>query len=188
MQTFENQRTEHAQDRKHNAGQVPAICRALLLALIATVTVHQAEAEEQPPPATAQAQMQLQAEMLDGAPYSLADSRGSVTVVSVWSPDSLASRKCIGELQRFSSSYRERGVATIAVSTLTDPDVLRQFVAKRNLTVPVALLGNNTLGPLPEQNLPIVYVFDRDGKLQATRAGMFSMRSLERLVAPLVQQ
>lgn len=164
------------------------MCRALLLALMATVAVHQSAAAEEQSPPTAQVQMQLQAEMLDGSPYSLADSRGSITLLSVWSPDSLASRKCIGELQRFYSTYRGRGVATIAVSTPTDADALRQFVAKRNLTLPVALLGNNNLGSLPEHHLPIVYVFDRDGKLQATRAGMFSMRNLERLVAPLIQQ
>lgn len=126
--------------------------------------------------------------MLDGSHYSLADSRGSVAVLAIWSPDSLASRKCMWELQRFASAYQTRGVTTVAASTLDDVDALRQFVAKRNLSLPVAILGNNNLGRLPEQNMPFVYVFDRDGRLRASRAGMFSLGVLERMVAPLVQQ
>ena len=126
--------------------------------------------------------------MLDGSPYSLADSRGSIAVLAIWSPDSLASRKCMWELQRFASAYQTRGVTTVAASTLDDVSALRQFVTKRNLSLPVAILGNNNLGPLPEQNMPFVYVFDGDGRLRASRAGMFSLRVLERMVAPLVQQ
>lgn len=130
--------------------------------------------------------LRLEAEMLDGSPYSLADRRGGITLVSVWSPESLASRKCLWELQRFASAYESRGVSTLAASTPTDKNTLREFVAKRQLNMPVAILGQHGLGPLDEYRLPLVYVFDRNGQLQATHAGLFSMRVLERLVAPLL--
>jgi hypothetical protein len=128
--------------------------------------------------------LRMEAEMLDGSPYSLKDSRGSITVLSFWSPDSLASRKCIAELQRFTADYEKQGVKVIAVSTVNDPALLRAFTAKRKLSLPVAMLGENNLGPLPEHQMPIVLVFDRDGKLVASRAGLFSYRVLEVLAVP----
>ena len=126
----------------------------------------------------------LAAEMLDGSPYSLEDSRGFITLVSFWSPDSLASRKCIAELQRFHADYADRGVKVLAVSTLDDTNALRAFAAKRKLSLPVGTLGDHNLGPLPEHQLPIVLVFDRDGTLVASRAGLFSYRVLEVLAVP----
>ncbi len=126
----------------------------------------------------------IEAEMLDGSHYSLAEHKGGITLISLWSPESLSSRKCIAELQRFAASYASRGVYTLAASTLNDKTELRQFIATRKLSLPVAVLGKHNLGKLEEWKLPIVYVFDRDGKLQATHAGLFSMAILERLVAP----
>lgn len=129
----------------------------------------------------------VEAGLLDGTRYSLGDGRAGLTVLSFWSPDSLASRKCIWELQRFASAYESREVATIAVSTLRDADQLRAFVAKRKLKLPVAMLEQHDLGALPEHLLPIVYVFDRDGRLLASRTGLYSYRALEALVAPLLK-
>lgn len=133
------------------------------------------------------APMQVHADMLDGGRYSLAGSRGTIALLVIWSPDSLASRKSMGELERFAGAYRDRGVGSIAVSTLRDAEALRQFAARRNLTVPLAMLGENDLGPLPEQRLPVVYVFDRDGSFRGMHAGLFSYRTLERLVEPLMR-
>lgn len=127
---------------------------------------------------------QIEAEMLDGGKFSLAESRGTTTVLSIWSPESLASRKCIWELQRFASMYESRGVRTIAISTLNDPAELRLFMKSRKLSLPVAMLGENDLGTIDELRLPLVYVFDKDGKLQSTHAGLFSFRTLQRMVDP----
>lgn len=128
----------------------------------------------------------LQAQRLDGNPYSLADSRGTVTLVALWSPDSLASRKCIWELQRFTTLFGGRGVTVVAVSTSADADRLRRFAAERQLDLPIAILGDNDFGPMPEQALPIVHVFDREGRLRSSRRGLFRLRDLESMVEPLL--
>lgn len=130
--------------------------------------------------------LRVEAEMLDGSRFSLADRQDGITLISVWSPESLSSRKCIWELQRFASAYESRGVTALAASTLNDSNALSAFVAERKLTLPVAILGRHDLGPQDEVRLPLVYVFDRNGQLRATHAGLFSMRVLERLVAPLL--
>lgn len=153
--------------------------RALLLLLAAAMPLIATASTDMPT-------VHVQADMLDGSRYTLADSRDTVVLLAIWSPDSLASRKSIGELDRFAAAYRSRGIMTIAASTLKDADALRDFRTTRALGLPIAMLGDHTLGRLPEQNLPIIYVFDRNGVLHAKRAGLVSMRVLERLVAPLL--
>ena len=130
------------------------------------------------------APLRVEAQMLDGSRYSLEDGRGAITLLSFWSPDSLASRKCLGELQRFHAAYESQGVKVVAMSTVNDAAMLRTFVAKRKLSLPVAMLGEHNVGPLPEHLMPIVLVFDRDGKLVASRNGLFSYRVLEVLAVP----
>lgn len=158
-----------------------SIRRRLALALFVLLPVAPMAAAEQPA-----ASPRLEAEMLDGRPFSLADHRGAITLVSVWSPESLSSRKCIWELERFAAAYESRGVYTLAASTLDDKAALRAFIAKRKLAVPVAVLGQHELGAQDEMRLPLVYVFDRDGQLRATHAGLFAMRVLESMVVPLL--
>lgn len=131
-------------------------------------------------------QHRVEAEMLDGSHFSLGPREGGVTLISVWSPESLSSRKCIGELQRFASAYASRGVYTLAASALKDKDALREFIAKYKLSVPVAVLGEHDLGRQEELHLPLVYVFDAKGQLRAAHAGLFSLSVLERMVVPLL--
>ena len=158
-----------------------SLCCRLALALLALLPALPLAAADQPVEA-----LVVQAEMLDGGSYSLADHKDEITLISVWSPESLTSRKSIWELQRFASSYASRGVYTLAASTLNEKAALRQFIDTRKLSLPVAVLGKHSLGKLEEGKLPMVYVFDRHGKLRATHAGLFSMAVLERLVAPLL--
>lgn len=154
-----------------------SVCCRLALALLALPLA---------PPSQAASPPAIEAEMLDGSAYTLAAHHGEITLISVWSPESLSSRKCIWELQRFAADYAARGVSTLAVSTLADKAALSQFIAQRKLSMPVAVLGKHELGELDPLRLPIVYVFDRDGQLRASHAGLFSMAVLERLVAPLL--
>lgn len=159
---------------------MPAIRRLLTCTLLAVAALSPALAADGRP----QQPTQIEADMLDGGRFSLAESTGTTTVLSIWSPESLASRKCIWELQRFASMYESRGVRTVAISTLNDPGELRQFMKDRKLSLPVAMLGANDLGQIDELRLPLVYVFDKEGKLQAAHAGLFSFRTLQRMVDP----
>lgn len=129
----------------------------------------------------------LEAKRLDGSRYSLADSRGAVAVVVVWSPDSLASRKSLGELQRFTAEHPPSEVAVIAISTTDDAARLRQFAEERQLDLPLATLETTNLGPFPEPGLPQIHVFRRDGSLHASHGGLFRLQTLEAMVAPLLR-
>ncbi|WP_420476056.1 TlpA disulfide reductase family protein [Noviherbaspirillum sp. ST9] len=157
---------------------MPILSRIRTAFLAGLLVAASAFAADQPAP------LRVEAEMLDGSRYVLDDSRGFITLLSFWSPDSLASRKCLGELQRFHQDYESRGVKVVAISTVNDAAMLRAFTAKRKLSLPVAMLGENNLGAIPEDQLPIVLVLDRDGKVVASRAGLFSYRMLEVLAVP----
>lgn len=128
----------------------------------------------------------LEAQRLDGSSYSLNDGRGQVTVVVLWSPESLASRKSLGELQRFTALGQQRDVSVIAISTSGDAERLRHFANERQLVLPLGIIENSNLGPFPEHTLPQIQVFDRNGKLHGVHRGLFRLRTLEELVAPLL--
>lgn len=128
----------------------------------------------------------LDAELLDGGRYSLDEQRGKVTVIVFFAPSSLASRKSMGELQRFHADFSARGVKLIAVSTDEDRDALKAFVAQRRIEFPVALAASDDFGRKEAQRLPIVFVLARDGEVAARRAGLFNYRALARSVEPLL--
>jgi hypothetical protein len=130
----------------------------------------------------------LEARRLDGGRFSLADILGSVTVLVLWSPDSLASRKSLGELQRFVTGFQPRGVKVIAVSTAGDAEALRRFAETRKLDLPMAVLEDTDVGPAPEQALPVVYVFDRGANCRSIHHGLFRLRDLERRVEALLEE
>jgi peroxiredoxin len=128
----------------------------------------------------------LEAQKLDGSRYSLNDSRGVPSVLVVWSPESLASRKSLGELQRFTALHQQREVNVIAISTSGDAERLRHFANERQLLLPLAIMENTNLGPFSEQSLPRIYVFDRNGKLNGAHHGLFRLRKIEEMIAPLL--
>ncbi|MFC5299774.1 TlpA family protein disulfide reductase [Azospira restricta] len=130
----------------------------------------------------------LQAETLAGERLAPAVAPGAVTVLFLWSPDSLAARKSVGELQRFDAAFRARGVRTLAISTLRDAERLRAYAAEQRLDFPQLILGEHGLGPLPNERLPRLYVLDRDGRVRAAHAGLFRLRDLERAVEPLLSR
>lgn len=130
---------------------------------------------------------QVEATRLDGSRYALAESRGTVTVVVVWSPDSLASRKSLGELQRFAAAHPPGEVAVIAISTMTDAARLRHFAQERQLDLPLAILETSNLAPFAEPGLPQIHVFNRDGSRHASHGGLFRLQTLEAMVAPLLR-
>lgn len=123
----------------------------------------------------------LVAQRTDGSPVSLAEGRGRTALVVFWSPESLASRKSLPELQRFADSSEGKSIFVLAVSTLRDPATVRTFMAARELNFPNAARGDDDFGAIDEQRLPIVYVFDGDGRLQHQYAGLFNLKTLRRL-------
>ena len=126
----------------------------------------------------------LSAQRLDGRPVSLADGKGRTALVIFWSPESLASRKSLPELQRFIDEGDRSQLFILAVSTSGEPKKLESFLAGRALNLPVALRGADDFGAQTEWQLPIVYVFDAAGRFVHRRAGLFNAKVLRALAVP----
>ena len=120
----------------------------------------------------------------DGRPVSLADGRGRTALVIYWSPESLASRKSMHELQRFAAAKENKDLFLLAVSTSLDRDKVQAFMTERKLSFPYAFRGEDDLGAIDEQRLPIVLVFDAEGRPLRQHAGMFHRKMLRRLIDP----
>lgn len=118
----------------------------------------------------------------DGRSISLADARGRRSLVIFWSPQSLASRKSLPELQRFAAAPENRDIFLLAVSTSLDRPAVEAFVAQRKLGFPYAFRGEDELGAIDEERLPLVLVFDAEGRLLRQRDGMFHQKLLRRLI------
>ncbi|MDA8257447.1 MAG: TlpA disulfide reductase family protein [Betaproteobacteria bacterium] len=118
----------------------------------------------------------------DGRPISLADGRGRTALVIYWSPESLASRKSLHELQRFVAATENKEIFLLTVSTSSDRDKLQAFMAERKLSFPYAFRGEDDFGAIDEQRLPLVLVFDGEGRLLRQHAGMFHQKMLRRLI------
>ena len=123
----------------------------------------------------------------DGRPVSLADGQGRTALVVFWSPESLASRKSLHELQRFAAATENKDLFVLAVSTSLDRDKLQAVMAERILSFPYAIRGEDDFGAIDEQRLPLVLVFDAEGRLLRQHTGMFHQKMLRRLIDPGVK-
>lgn len=125
----------------------------------------------------------LSAQRLDGQPVSLADGKGRTSLLIFWSPESLASRKSLPELQRFIDESDHKQLFILAVSTSGELKSLESFLAGRALVIPAALRGDDDFGTQAEWQLPIAYVFDDAGRFVRRRAGLFNAKILRSLIA-----
>lgn len=127
----------------------------------------------------------LEAKRLDGSRYALRESQGGISLLVIWSPDSLASRKSLGELERFVAVNPPPAMTVLAVSTLDDATQLRAFARARQLTLPLAILEHTNLGPFPEAGMPYILVIDHHGAVRGAHRGLFRLQTLEALTANL---
>lgn len=119
---------------------------------------------------------------LDGRPVSLADAAGRPALVMLWTPESLASRKSIGEFQRFFASPEANDWFVLAVSLADDAKALANFMAARKLDFPVAQRGQHNLGRINDDQLPVLLVFNAEGRLERSSIGLFNLTTLRALL------
>lgn len=120
---------------------------------------------------------------LDGSGFDSRQLAGKSAVVLLWSPDSLASRKSLGEFGRFATLHPELTLVALATPPV-EAEALARFAEARGLGFPIGVLGTNELGELPTARLPVVIHYDAANRLRVQRAGIFRLRDLEALVSP----
>lgn len=125
---------------------------------------------------------------LAGTPVSLADYRGQVVLVNLWATWCPPCKEEMPALEAFYRKYAEDGFVIIAINDGDPaPDVL-QFVEEYGLTFPVWLDPTYiaTEKAFKSLSLPSSYVIDRDGQVVLSWIGGINSRSLEKYVAPVI--
>jgi peroxiredoxin len=103
---------------------------------------------------------------LQGETVRLSDYRGQVVVLNFWAT---WCPPCVEEtpsLEKFAGQMAGRGVAVVSISVDADAKALEQFVAKYNLTYPVARDPEQAVtSRYGTFKFPETYILDEDGRI-----------------------
>ncbi len=129
---------------------------------------------------------------LDGSPWRAEEWRDRVLVVNFWASWCPPCRHEMPMFVRLDKAYRKKGVLFVGIA-IDDPVSARDFVDTHEVEFPI-LLGQEKgialarrLGDRLEA-LPFTVVADRNGHIQARRAGEMPERTLKPLLERLTQQ
>ena len=129
---------------------------------------------------------------LNGQPQNFAQWRGKVLIVNYWATWCQPCREEMPGFSRLQDKYRDKGVQFVGISS-DPPDKIIEFNKTTPVSYPLligdigimessAKLGNT------RQGLPFTALFDRDGRLSATKLGRLSEPELERQLKELLSR
>lgn len=129
---------------------------------------------------------------LKGQAQSLAQWRGKVLIVNYWATWCLPCREEMPGFSRLQDKYRDKGVQFVGISIDT-ADKIIEFQKTTPVTYPlligdITVMENSAKLGNSRQALPFTAVFDRDGRLSATKLGRLSEPELERQLAELISR
>jgi thiol-disulfide isomerase/thioredoxin len=129
---------------------------------------------------------------LKGQPQGLGQWRGKVLIVNYWATWCPPCREEMPGFSRLQDKYRDKDVQFVGISIDT-ADKIVEFQKTTPVTYPLligdmtvmensAKLGNSL------QALPFTAVFDREGRLSATKLGRLSEPELEQQLTELISR
>ncbi len=128
------------------------------------------------------------APLYGGGRFSLADTRGKVTVINFWAT---WCTPCVNELPHFEKLYQTypEDVAVIAVHSDLVTDDVDAYLANFDYTIPFALDEEGVVAAYGGSTmLPQTIVLDRNGIVTYNKVGSVTYEVLESLVTPLLEE
>lgn len=120
---------------------------------------------------------------LSGEAVSLDAHAGKVRLVNFWASWCEPCRHELPALNALREEYKEQGFEIIGISVDSEADNAKAFIEQRPVSYPVALDQDfKTAKQYAAQAMPMSYIVDRDGKVQAVFAG-FSQKKLSSITA-----
>jgi cytochrome c biogenesis protein CcmG, thiol:disulfide interchange protein DsbE len=127
-------------------------------------------------------------ELFDGKPFTLAEQRGKVVVMNVWS--SWCIPACYNEapaLEKAWQRYREQGVVFLGINYQDRETAARQFLARFRHTFPNgADVGSRIAIAYGVRGVPETFFINRDGRLIHRHVGEINLdilvQQIERLL------
>lgn len=129
---------------------------------------------------------------LKGQPQSLGQWQGKVLIINYWATWCLPCREEMPGFSRLQDKYRDKGVQFVGISIDT-VDKITEFQKTTAVGYPLligdmAAMENSARLGNTRQALPFTAVFDREGRLSATKLGRLSEPELERQLAELISR
>ncbi|MGA2896195.1 MAG: TlpA disulfide reductase family protein [Acidobacteriaceae bacterium] len=125
---------------------------------------------------------------LDHKRLDLNAYRGKVVLLNFWATWCAPCQVEMPHFMAWQQKYGPRGLQVIGISMDDDPALVRQAYRKLKLNYPVAM-GDVKLGDLygGVLGLPVTYLIDRHGEIQAEYQGETNLNKIERQMQSLLQ-
>lgn len=124
--------------------------------------------------------------LLDGNTVTLEDFRGEIVLLNFWAT---WCAPCEVEMPLLQSLHESGAVRVIAVTDPTDgqgEDTIRAFMARYDLTMPVALVSDITVYATFEvAQIPMTYIIDRAGIVRFVHVGVLDEHDVYHYLAHL---
>ncbi len=129
---------------------------------------------------------------LNGQTQRFAQWRGKVLIVNYWATWCHPCREEMPGFSRLQDKYRDKGVQFVGISIDT-ADKIIEFQKTTPVTYPlligdISVMENSAKLGNTRQALPFTAVFDREGRLYATKLGRLAEPELERQLAELISR
>jgi peroxiredoxin len=159
------------------------LCLALLLA-VSTTLAHGAPQKGQPAP-------EFKVVTTAGKQLSLSSLKGQVVVLDFFATWCPPCRDSIPHLMDLSRRYGKQGLQVVGMSMDEDgEEVVRDFVADKRVTYPVALIGQEIATSYAIRSVPMMYVISKKGLVAERIMGYNETigHNLEQLIKKLLAE
>ena len=129
---------------------------------------------------------------LNGQAQSFGQWRGKVLIVNYWATWCHPCREEMPGFSRLQDKYRDKGVQFVGISIDTAEKII-EFQKMTPVTYPlligdISVMENSAKLGNSRQALPFTAVFDREGRLSATKLGRMSEPELEQQLTELISR
>jgi peroxiredoxin len=119
---------------------------------------------------------------LHGRPWSLKELKGKVVLLNFWATWCPPCRKEMPDLEALGKQFKDQGLLILSV-TDDDPEKVKSYIEKQNITYPVLLdAGSKLSAQFQIYGIPRSFLYDRDGKMVSQAIDMRTRRQFLKIL------